>query len=50
MADQNCSPDMCFKDAVCIDTGRVYDSCCNSSVVVITIDNFFILYGLGHIK
>lgn len=29
MADQNCSPDMCFKDAVCIDTGRVYDSCCD---------------------
>ena len=29
MADQNCSSDMCFKDAVCIDTGRVYDSCCD---------------------
>ena len=29
MADQNSSPDLCFKDAVCVDTGRVYDSCCD---------------------
>ena len=29
MADQNLTPDACFKEAVCVDTGRVYDSCCD---------------------